>query len=162
MLSQEELNAIFEYRDGQLYWKRSGHKRHNGKRAGYFCHTIDYRVISIKDKPYREHRIIYTMFNGLIPQGYDIDHKDNDTQNNKIENLRACTRSQNTQNKKISKNRFGYKGIWRDSENSWHYSIAKKGENRILKYGFKTALSAFEARNIELIKIHGEYANSGS
>jgi hypothetical protein len=43
----------------------------------------------------RAHRIIYQTLVGDIPDGYEIDHIDNNRQNNSIDNLRIVTRSQN-------------------------------------------------------------------
>ena len=40
-------------------------------------------------------RLVYLYFNGDIPEGYDIDHKDNDSLNNLPSNLQAITRKEN-------------------------------------------------------------------
>lgn len=41
------------------------------------------------------HRIIWETFNGPIPPGYEIDHKDNDRGNNALSNLQLVTHKQN-------------------------------------------------------------------
>jgi hypothetical protein len=43
----------------------------------------------------RAHRIIYRTLVGEIPDGYEIDHIDDNRQNNSIDNLRLFTHSQN-------------------------------------------------------------------
>ena len=44
------------------------------------------------------HRLVYQTFIGEIPNGYDIDHLNRDRQDNRVCNLRACTRSENMNN----------------------------------------------------------------
>lgn len=44
------------------------------------------------------HRIIWEAFNGKIPEGYMVDHINRDKRDNRIENLRLATRSQNAHN----------------------------------------------------------------
>lgn len=41
------------------------------------------------------HRLVYTAFVGVIPQGYHVDHKDNDQQNNRLDNLQLLTVTEN-------------------------------------------------------------------
>ena len=44
------------------------------------------------------HRIVWEAFNGKIPEGHMIDHINRDKTDNRIENLRVVTRSQNVHN----------------------------------------------------------------
>lgn len=44
------------------------------------------------------HRLVYEKFIGEIKKGLDIDHIDRNRQNNRLDNLRACTRSENMKN----------------------------------------------------------------
>jgi hypothetical protein len=41
------------------------------------------------------HRIVYEAFNGPIPQGLEINHKDGNRLNNRLSNLEAITKSEN-------------------------------------------------------------------
>lgn len=43
----------------------------------------------------RGHRLVWETFNGDIPNGFEIDHIDNDKTNNRLDNLRLVTRSEN-------------------------------------------------------------------
>ena len=54
-------------------------------------------------KNHQAHRLIWILFFGDIPEGYVIDHKDGNHQNNEIFNLRLATRSQNSFNRKKKK-----------------------------------------------------------
>lgn len=53
------------------------------------------------------HRLVWSAFNGAIPEGLQINHKDEDKANNALLNLELVTPSQNnnygTRNKRISK-----------------------------------------------------------
>lgn len=61
------------------------------KKDGYLCFTCN-------DKTYSSHRFIYECFNGLIPDGLVIDHINTIRDDNRIENLRAVTTSENNRN----------------------------------------------------------------
>ena len=54
-------------------------------------------------KNYLVHKFIYECFNGVIPNGMQVDHKDDNRENNKLCNLQLLTPSENT--KKSIKNR---------------------------------------------------------
>jgi len=45
-----------------------------------------------------QHRIVWETFNGDIPTGYEIDHINTIKTDNKLENLRVCTKSENMLN----------------------------------------------------------------
>ena len=97
-LNREELRVMFDYRDGNLYWKegRRGN-RYLGLLAGGCCKRSGYSHIHTKGKRYRTHRLIWNYFNNTC-EGYQIDHIDRDPQNNCIENLRLATASENRRN----------------------------------------------------------------
>lgn len=48
-----------------------------------------------KSRPFYYHRVIWFYFNGDIPQGYEINHKDEDKSNNALCNLELLTRGDN-------------------------------------------------------------------
>ena len=54
-----------------------------------------------KCKNFTLSRLVYETFVGAIPQGYQIDHIDNNPQNNRLQNLQLLTATNN--NKKIHK-----------------------------------------------------------
>ena len=59
-----------------------------------------YIRIRINHVEYRAHRIIWTMFNGEIPEGLLIDHINGIKSDNRLENLRLATRQQNNANRR--------------------------------------------------------------
>jgi len=66
-------------------------------------------------------RIIFFLHHGYLTKGKCIDHKDNNALNNKIENLRESTDSENSQNRKLPKhNTSGIKGLsWDKKRQKW-------------------------------------------
>ena len=92
------ISDYVEYKDGGLYWKKTTSNRAKvGGRVGCVGNH-SYRVFRFKGELLLEHRVIWELLNGPIPEGLDIDHVDRDRSNNLIENLRVATRSQNLHN----------------------------------------------------------------
>lgn len=57
-----------------------------------------YRVCLYKQsvqKHYKVHRLVWSAFNGQIPQGYEINHIDENPSNNRLENLNLMTHKEN-------------------------------------------------------------------
>jgi len=147
ILTQDKLKELFHYKDGQLYRlvKPS---------------TEKYNTVSIDGKLYLHHRIVFLYHYGYLPKC--VDHIDNNPKNNRIENLREATVSQNQLNaKKSIKNTSGIKGVtFNKKTNQWnvHISINKKLKNLGSFKDIELAeLVAIEARN----KYHGEFARHG-
>ena len=91
--SVEELNRLFEYKDGQLIWKTAPSRRTKvGDVAGTTHHT-GYIMICLNYKDYLAHRLIYKMFTGEEPES--LDHINAIKSDNRIENLRPITHQQN-------------------------------------------------------------------
>jgi hypothetical protein len=98
--TQEYLNSILEYRDGELYWKINNGKKLAGDRAGTYVKSTGYRTIGINHKIYPEHRLIWIIFNGNISSDIYIDHINMNRKDNRIENLRTLTHAKNLLNNK--------------------------------------------------------------
>jgi hypothetical protein len=127
MLDQATLLHLFEYRDGKLYWKNSAHPSFNGKEAGGE-NGHGYRKVYVLGKQLYAHRAIYMMHHGYCPK--IIDHIDQNTDNNLIENLREATRSQNAINQtKNKKSTFGCRNVY--------YNKSRKVFNVYLKVNCK-------------------------
>jgi hypothetical protein len=160
IITQDYLNQLFEYRDGVLYWKvnHSG-KILIGKKAGSL-NSHGYFYTQITGKRYQNHRLIFLMHSGYLPKY--LDHIDNNPLNNKIENLREATISQNQCNRKLDKtNTSGVKSVnWHKQANKWQVRIRINGKRK--SFGLfedldLAELVAQEART----KYHGAFANHG-
>lgn len=157
MLSQQELLELFEYRDGDLYrLKRVSQNTQIGDKVGH-PDSRGYLKVSIKNKPYLVHRIIFMMVYGYVPDV--IDHIDGNQANNKIENLREATQQQNCYNSAIhGKNTSGFRGVaWSKTWGKWQAYINVNKKRKFLGYFEDLELAAFvasEARNL----YHGNFA----
>jgi len=128
---QKKLQELFDYRDGQLYWKeRIKSDIDISKPAG--CIVKDgYRDIKIEGKKYRAHRLIWKYHYGKDPKEF-IDHIDGNKTNNNIENLREATNQQNGFNKGPQKNnKLGIKGVRKD-RNKYRATIIINGKEKHL------------------------------
>lgn len=104
-------------------------ERHNkvspGDVAGNVLKT-GYANVETSNVNYRVHRIVYVL-NTKKDLSVDliVDHIDSNTSNNKIENLQAITRQENSSKKsKHSNNTTGYTGVhWHSVSQSWRASI---------------------------------------
>ena len=159
-MSKEYLNSLFVYKDGKLFWRsdRSNRKIKAGDKAG----NIDsrgYWRITLNYKEYPEHRLIFMMHHGYFPK--EIDHINNDCLDNRIENLREATRTENSFNRKLFKtNTSGCKNVsWIKSRDKWLVEIKAFGKRHQwwIKDFELAELVAIEARN----KFHKEFANHG-
>ena len=97
-MSFEYLRDLFEYRDGKLYWKVARSNIKPGDRAGT-PDKLGYRSVLVDKKPIKEHRITFFLHHGFMPE--TVDHIDGNPANNRIENLRAATLSENCFNRRI-------------------------------------------------------------
>lgn len=68
--------------------------------------------VSINNRPYFIHRIVWVLHFGEITEGYFVDHIDGNSENNLIENLRVIPHKINTRNRKIPiTNKSGVMGV---------------------------------------------------
>jgi len=103
------------------------------------------------------HRLIFLLEYGYLPP--EVDHINGDRQDNRIENLRPATRSENQCNRPaLASNTSGYPGVsWHKKSKAWCVRVMKNGKTVVQQY-FKdlelAGLVAIEAR----AKYHGVYA----
>lgn len=146
---QEYLNTLLRYdpEHGTLHWIPQLGKRCNNTRLRAGCYTTKgYRIIRIDDRLYKEHRVIWAMHNGPIPDGLDIDHVDRNTGNNKLENLRLVTRSVNHLNKNS-------KGVTYDKlRHKWKAQLTFNGKQVLNKRfdSYEEALSVYQEVKLKL------------
>jgi hypothetical protein len=87
-----------------------------------------------------------------------VDHRNGDGLDNRDNNLRVCTRSQNSQNAKLSKaNTSGVKGVYYVKCRSEWIAVIHYRRRRIFLGGFKTKQEAIKARQEGEVKYFGEF-----
>lgn len=155
---QSEVLALFEYQDGKLIWLVDRQLKVKGTEAGYMANS-GYRLVRFNKSYFLVHRIIFCMHHGFTPE--KVDHIDGDTSNNRIENLREASHSENICNAKLrSTNTSGHKGVyWSKVHQKWITQIKKDGVADI-KY-FNNADDAVASIKAQRIALHGEFANHG-
>lgn len=150
-------HELLEYKDGCLYWKvYRAHKAKAGMRAGSLSKSSIYRGVYIDDWRYSEHRIIFLMHHGYLPEM--IDHINCIKTDNRIENLRASDRYTNQQNTYAMSTGCGLKGARYDKSRDLWMSSIRVYKKRIFLGRFKTKEEAHEAYKEAAKKYHGEFA----
>jgi hypothetical protein len=91
--------------------------------------------------------------------GEQVDHINGNGLDNRDENLRLCTHSQNFWNRgKLNTNMSGFKGVsWHKPSRQWQAGIQYNRQHIHLGY-FDNPLDAAAAYNAAAIKYHGEFA----
>lgn len=140
-LPQKELHKIFQYEKeiGGFKWKiyRTSNAK-IGDVAGCLNKSTGRWQIRYCKQNYKAHRLVWVYHYGAIPFGKYIDHIDRNPLNNKIENLRLCTKSENMRNVGMQKNnKSGYKGVF-------PYNNSGKFYSRIVVEGVSIRLGVFD------------------
>ena len=97
-LTKETLQKHMRYdqESGHLIWVvPTGHRAKAGRSAGV-AQPAGYGLVAIFGKRYLIHHLVWLYHHGeLPPKHLDIDHKDGDRTNSRIENLRLVSRTEN-------------------------------------------------------------------
>ena len=155
--TRAHLQSLFDYRDGNLYWKNRKGRIFAGALAGTPSHH--YHQICIDYKLYRAHRLIWAYHHG--PCKLFIDHINGNSFDNRIENLRECTRSENQKNCCISKsNTSGVKGVvWSKQKQKWRARITADGKEFHIGF-FNNIKEAEKTISQKREQLHGIFARS--
>ena len=116
-----------------------------------------YIRVSYKGKRYLGHRVAFYLMKGYWPQE-DVDHIDGDRLNNKWDNLREASRSQNLWNQKCTRGSSKYKGVTKHQK-GW---VAQCNPRKNFGSGyigfFLSEQEAALAYNYRAKDLFGEYA----
>jgi hypothetical protein len=149
-----------EYFKDDRSWK-IWNTRFAGRKAGAEKHnkTVSYLVIAIDGKTHYAHRLAWIYMVGSMPEK-DVDHKDCNGLNNRWDNLRAATRSQNMANRRGRKNPTGIKGvIFCKRDNIYKVQIGKEGRYHHIG-SYKTPELAQTAYSNAATEFFGEFART--
>lgn len=143
-----------------LRWKKAGKGRLPSLVAGTMT-DVGYWAFTFNKKPHLVHRVIWEMFCGPIPNGICVDHRNRESADNRIDNLRLAEHSQNHYNsKKRINTKSKYKGV-SFQEGRWLARISSKGK-QIYLGSYNSEYKAAMAYNRKLEEIAGEFGNANS
>jgi len=157
MIEQDIKSLPVYYKDGELYWSEVTSNRIKKDTIAGSLTEHGYKFISINKKRVYVHRLIFFIFNGYYPKY--VDHINGNKSDNRIENLRECTNSQNVANRnKLSTNKSGFKGVhFVKSNGKWRAQITIDSKPKHLGY-FSNPEEANEAYRIEYKNHFKEFA----
>jgi hypothetical protein len=157
-LTQEYLQSLFDYRDGELYWKNTiAPRAKKGTIAGSVHHT-GYKYLKLNGKVIANHRVIFFMHHGYLPK--EIDHQDRNRSNNKIENLRAATTQQNALNRTVcNTSKSGIRGVFFNEKiNKWMVQLNIDKKQKYFGSYYDLNVAKFVAEFIRH-KYHKDFSN---
>ena len=137
LLDYDESTGVFR-------WAVSRGAVKQGETTGY-QRKDGYMSIRIFGRNYPAHRLAWLHVTGQWPTG-QIDHINRVRSDNRWDNLRDCTASQNRQNMTVpSHNKSGYRGVsWDAQSRKWRAGIKYQGKSRNLG-GYDTPEEAARA-----------------
>ncbi len=156
-LTQERLQELLHYdpETGVFTWRISRGRSVAGSRAGAINHH-GYSQIQIDGVIYRAHNLAWLYVNGSFPT-ISLDHANCVKSDNRLDNLRVATNSQNGANYRVTRrNKSGYKGVT-TLKRGYCAKIMVAGDLRYLGF-FKSPIDAARAYDSAAVDAFGEYA----
>jgi hypothetical protein len=172
MLTQERLKQLLSYDPLTGVWRWLVDRGRNPRRsrAGDVAGRISqpnkpnggYRCIQVDGRSYRSNRLAVFYMTGAWPEQL-VDHENGIHDDDRWENLRPATNSQNQQNKKLQcNNTSGFKGVYFDRRRGkWRASIYCNYGRHSLGY-HTTREAAIIAIAEASERLHGEFAHKQS
>jgi hypothetical protein len=155
MISIETLREKYSYNPetGEIRNRKLGFAIRNRRKN---CNTF-YQYLEIGDSRVYAHRAVWAMHYGEWPKG-QIDHRDGDGMNNRIDNLRDATHAQNQRNQRLHvKNKTGVRGVsFHTPTKKWQASIWDGNGKRVFIGRFETIEAAAAARKEAELKYWAE------
>lgn len=161
MLTQEYLKSVLDYDGitGAFYWRSlaAHNQRFFENRAGS-VYGNGYRYIQIDGKAYRACRLAWLYVYGELPSLY-VEHRNTNFGDDRIDNLRLATNSQNQANRgPPSNNTSGIKGVRFEADRGkWVAKIMINGRAKNLGR-YYTKEEAALAYAVAAEAVFGEFA----
>lgn len=155
-ITQKELKQYVYYKDGNLYWNDNYAPRaRKDTRLGALC--TRYARAKISGKNYAVHRLVWLYHHGAFPKA-GLDHINRDPLDNRIENLRECDQSENSQNRRLAKdNTSGHIGVSKHKmTGKWQANICIRQKQYYLGLfeSFELAVNAYNEAKATLHPYH--------
>jgi len=158
--TKTQLRKIFDYNEqtGRLIYKsREGNTKFNARFEGKSAGFIDNgRVrVSLGGKLFYNSVLVFIYHNGAVPKGYQVDHINRNTLDDRLKNLRKVTASQNCFNRE-SRGTVSFKGVSKIATNKFRARITRYGKVKSLGV-FPTAHEAALAYDEACKRLHGKF-----
>lgn len=159
MLTVDRIKELFDYDQvtGNLIWKvTKSPTAPSGSIAGS-TNAKGHINLQIDKKMYAAHQIVFMLHHGMIPN--EIDHINGIKADNRIENLRPCTSSQNKGNiQLLSSNQSGYRGVSLNRQSGFYHAQIKIHGKQTYLGRFTDPHDAALAYNKAALSHFGEFA----
>ena len=162
-LTAQRVREVLDYdpKSGLFTWRvRKARRVQIGDIAGSINKIHNRRMIKLDGVKYRASRLAWLwMTEEWPPKGYEVDHKDGNSLNDRWRNLRLATHSQNICNaRRRSDNSLGFKGVTRH-RNKFRAYISRNGQQIVLG-SFDTPELAHRAYKWAARRHYGEFART--
>ena len=167
---REYINQALDYdhHTGEFRWKERplehfvnarGQWQWNAKWAGRFAGCLNrdgYSLIRLRSSMVMAHRLAWLLTYGE-PVPSEIDHRDGNRSNNRIDNIRAATRADNLANNRTRRDSTtGVKGVY--PMRGKFQAYIRRHKQRYYLGIFDTLEEASAARREAAERLHGEFA----
>lgn len=171
MIDIETLRAMLRYEPetGKLFWRpqpagtfktprydNAWRTRCAGKEAFKHVDREGYLYGAVRGRTFRAHRVAWAIYYGQWPSK-SIDHINRICSDNRIENLREATGSQNQWNTRGRVGTSKFKGIYRNPKGRWIAQIAISGVVRHIGV-YSDEVEAARAYDAAALRERGEFA----
>jgi hypothetical protein len=165
-LTAEDFRSLLNYdpETGVLTWKVDRRGVLAGEVAGSILNHHSgkqYIYVRVHGRLYYAHRIAWAIYYGEEPPKM-LDHRDSDSINNRIKNLRGAESRQNQYNKGLTaRNTSGFKGVSFDKERGlWSTRINLPDGKQKFLGRYETPELAHAAYCKAASELHGEFARA--
>jgi len=147
----------YDSETGEFRWRERVSRSVKAGEVAGLINGDGYRLIAIKGREYRAHQLAWFYMTGRWCSTI-IDHRDGNPSNNRWDNLRRATVSQNNANRPMHRNnKCGYKGVTQTPSGRWRANINKNRQRHHLGI-FATPEEAHAAYAEAAGKLFGEFA----